>query len=143
LVCQIWLRGSSSSITIGNTPTPIEITSANGGAIGANPIGGTFSINQVMACPAVNPGIPQVNNISCNGSNDGSIFLNPTGGDNVFSYTWDDPSIGNTNNPTGLSAGTYRVTISSCGGQVVLNNLLPMTITEPAAITTTIYLYME
>jgi len=127
--------GSSSSITIDNTPTPIGITSVGGGSVDSNPIGGTFSVNQVvMTCPAVNPGIPQFNQISCNGSNDGSILLNPSGGDGVFNYTWSDPSIGNTGSPTGLAAGTYSVTITSCGGQQISSNLPAITITEPSAI---------
>ncbi len=129
--------GSSSSITIGNTPTPIEITRAGGGgAVGSNPVGGTFTVNDpVMACPAVNPGIPQITQISCNGANDGRITLTPSGGDNVFTYSWSDPSIGNIGNPTGLSPGTYTVTITSCGGQQVFSSIPPLVIgAEPAAI---------
>ena len=131
----IGAAGSSSGISIGNTPTTIEVTTIGGNGSVATPVGGIFTVNTpVDICPAVNPGVAQITNISCNGSNDGRILLSPSGGDNVFTYTWSDPSIGNTGNPTGLSAGVYSVTISSCGGQEVLSNMPSITITEPGAI---------
>ena len=131
--------GSSTGITIDNTPTPIGITSVGGGSVDSNPLGGTFSVNvppppPPPMCPAVNPGIPQSTQISCNGSNDGSILLSPTGGDGIFNYTWSDPSIGNISNPSGLAPGTYSVTITSCGGQQISSNLPAITITEPSDI---------
>ena len=53
---------------------------------------------------------PDVQPISCNGANDGSINLNLTGGINPITVTWDDdPSAGVQRN--NLAAGTYTVSI--------------------------------
>jgi hypothetical protein len=49
---------------------------------------------------------------ACNG-NDGEIQITASGGEGTFSYSWTGPTvIGNTDNPTGLSAGTYEVTVT-------------------------------
>ena len=73
--------------------------------------------------------------VSCNGLADGSISVvssasNPT-------YTWSANTMaGNTNNPTGLSAGTYTVTVtepsSGCAESVSI------TVNQPARISATL-----
>jgi len=51
-----------------------------------------------------------ITNATCYGSNNGSIIVNPYGGVSPYTYTWTPP--GNTSNTaTGLSAGTYIVSI--------------------------------
>lgn len=50
-------------------------------------------------------------NVTCPGGNNGAINLIVTGGSGNFSYQW-SPALANTNNPTGLAAGIYRVTIT-------------------------------
>ncbi len=54
------------------------------------------------------------NNISCNGFTDGDITATPTNGQAPFNYSWNNG--GNTNNITGLAAGTYFVTITDAFG---------------------------
>jgi gliding motility-associated-like protein len=49
-------------------------------------------------------------NVTCNGGTNGAINLIVNGGSGNFTYQW-SPTLPNTKNPTGLSAGTYRVTI--------------------------------
>ncbi|NJN25053.1 MAG: hypothetical protein HC819_03225 [Cyclobacteriaceae bacterium] len=49
--------------------------------------------------------------------NDGAILLNTNGGTSPYTYAWTGPVvIGNTNNPTGLSPGTYNVVITDALG---------------------------
>jgi gliding motility-associated-like protein len=48
--------------------------------------------------------------VSCFGGNDGSVRANPTGGLPPYSFQWNVP--GNTNQISGLTAGTYRVTVT-------------------------------
>jgi gliding motility-associated-like protein len=70
--------------------------------------------------------------VSCNGSTDGSITLNPTGGAILGNYTYNwDNGIGNIENPTNLGAGTYNVTITDVNG---CTGTASVTITEPTAI---------
>ena len=70
-----------------------------------------------------------VNNISCNAANDGSIVLTATGGTGTFDYLW---STGSTSNSiTNLSPGNYSVEITDSNGCVLTNSYL---ITEPEVL---------
>ena len=51
---------------------------------------------------------------TCNGGSDGSIDLTPTGGSGVYTYSWDNGST--SEDPTGLSSGTYTVTVTDSWG---------------------------
>lgn len=50
-------------------------------------------------------------NVSCNGGNDGTATVIPANGTNHYSYSW-SPSGGTAATATGLSAGTYTVTVT-------------------------------
>ena len=52
---------------------------------------------------------------SCAPGGDGAIFLSVSGGTPGYSYTW-NPALPNSPNQTGLSAGTYDVTITDLNG---------------------------
>src|SRR5690606_22797124 len=68
--------------------------------------------------------------ISCNGSNNGSITLAPTGGVAPYTYLWNNADT--SSSLTGLAAGTYSVTITDANGCTVTENA---TITDPAVLT--------
>jgi hypothetical protein len=67
--------------------------------------------------------------VSCNGGNDGTITLAVGGGTPAYSYKWSNGAT--TQNQTGLTAGTYKVTVTDANGcsQVSVINL-----TQPTAI---------
>ncbi len=68
-------------------------------------------------------------NASCNGDIDGSIILDVTGGTAPITFDWDNaPDV---QNPTGLGAGIYVVTVTDNIGCSVTTST---TITEPTAI---------
>ncbi|MFH1320460.1 MAG: M4 family metallopeptidase [Bacteroidota bacterium] len=72
--------------------------------------------------------------VSCNGGNDGQATASATGGGPPYTYQWDDPMAQTNLSATGLSAGTYTITVSdtnSCLSSSVV------TINEPIAITLT------
>lgn len=76
------------------------------------------------------PGINfDVDNISCNGLTDGSITVNPAGGQSPYSYNW-SPS-GSGNNISSLSAGSYSVTVTDANG---CSDNGSVNITEPDTI---------
>jgi len=69
-------------------------------------------------------------NVSCFGGNDGGATVSVTGGTTPYTYSW-SPGGGSNDTATGLSAGTYTVTVIDAGGCVSTDNI---TITEPGAI---------
>jgi len=68
-------------------------------------------------------------NISCNGTNDGFISLNPVNGTLPYAYQWSNGS--NTSLIIDLAPGNYSVTISD---KYNCNQTFTYTITEPTAI---------
>lgn len=71
----------------------------------------------------------------CNGSNTGSASVTVTGGTIPYSYTW-NPGSCTSANCTGLSAGTYTVTISDANGCVITAST---NVNEPPLLTITSY----
>ncbi|MEO6883771.1 MAG: T9SS type A sorting domain-containing protein [Bacteroidia bacterium] len=72
-------------------------------------------------------------NISCNGGNNGSATVTPSGGTPAYTYSW-SPSGGTAATATGLAAGTYTVTVKDAASST---QTASVTITQPLAISTT------
>lgn len=68
-----------------------------------------------------------ITNVSCFGGSNGEIDLTPTGG--ILPYTFDWGGGINTEDRTGLPAGTYPVTITDANGCATIN----VTVTQPAS----------
>ncbi len=67
-------------------------------------------------------------NVSCNGGNDGSIGLNIVGGTVPYTYLWSNGAT--TSTVSGLSAGTYSVTITDADASFIeINGIV---VNEPA-----------
>jgi hypothetical protein len=79
------------------------------------------------------------NNISCHSgqgtNNDGSVTISATGGTGTLSYNW-SPSGGNSATASGLSAGSYSVTVTDGNNCSMTSN--SVTLSEPQAISATI-----
>ncbi|HXH20030.1 MAG TPA: hypothetical protein VNJ07_13210, partial [Chitinophagales bacterium] len=81
--------------------------------------------------PAMNVS-SSVTHVLCNGGSNGAIDITPSGGSGIYEYSWSDgPAV--TQDRTGLTAGTYTVTVSdtTAGG---CRKTHTVTITEPAAL---------
>jgi len=74
---------------------------------------GAAVVNPVTVVSATLTGV----NATCTQSN-GSIMVMPSGGTAPYTYTWSNPVITG-NNPTGLPAGNYTVTITDANGCTV------------------------
>jgi len=70
-------------------------------------------------------------NIRCNGGSDGSISLAVSGSTGPYTYLWNNGAT--TQNRTGLTAGTYIVTVSNGG----CTNSNVITLTQPSALVAT------
>ena len=75
--------------------------------------------------------ITQQQNASCNGGNDGKIEINIDGGTPGYTYKWSDGPT--SKDRSGLTAGTYSVTVTDANGCTKsLNNII---ISDPPKIT--------
>ncbi|WP_378181384.1 T9SS type A sorting domain-containing protein [Aquimarina sp. SS2-1] len=85
-----------------------------------------------QSTPIVNPPLLEATytseNVSCFGGNDGSIDVTVTGGTGAYSFFWSNDE--NSEDVSGLSAGTYTVTIEDANR---CRTDLTITITEPPA----------
>ena len=71
-------------------------------------------------------------NVSCKGGANGSIDLSVTGGSGSYTYLWND-NVTTDQDRTGLTAGTYSVTVTDIGGCTVTGTT-SFTITEPELV---------
>ena len=92
----------------------------------------TFTASYTVQGPAAALNVTaETTAVSCNGGSDGAIQLNVTGGYGSYTYAWTGGLAGD--NPGGLAAGSYTVTVSDAENcQMVLENI---TVSEPAALT--------
>ncbi len=80
--------------------------------------------------PAVLTVVVSTVNVACFGESNGSATANVSGGTSPYGYLWSNSET--TQSVTGLSAGTYTVTVTDFNGCV---NVQTVTITQPAALT--------
>ncbi|HCA83036.1 MAG TPA: hypothetical protein DEP18_04555, partial [Flavobacteriales bacterium] len=142
-------NGSLTVTANGGTPTyQFSITGAPGlqasnnfGSLSANtynilvhdvngcPFTTTATINN-DASPTINFALPT--HALCNGSADGSIDVNATGGTGALTYSLNGGPVQASNIFTGLTAGTYTITVTDANG---CSDTETATITEPTSLT--------
>lgn len=91
--------------------------------------------NPVLEISLESPTYTGGNNVSCFGAADGEATANVTGGVPPYSFQWDDPSSQTGQTATGLSAGTYTVTVTDANNCTSEESI---TLTEPDLITGTL-----
>jgi len=140
--------GNNGSATVsaagGTSPYTYAWTPSGGtGATGTNLSNGnyTVTVTDVNGCTATAtvaitqpPQItltPTQTNVLCNGASTGSASVVATGGNGTYTYSW-APSGGTGASATGLTAGTYTVTVSSPAG---CTRTQTFNITQPTALT--------
>ncbi|PCH98242.1 MAG: hypothetical protein COB85_01910 [Bacteroidetes bacterium] len=73
---------------------------------------------------------------SCNGDSDGSAIAIVTGGTGLYTYLWNDGGTQTNATATGLSAGTYCVTVTDAVGCQILGCV---DVTQPLALTNSMF----
>jgi gliding motility-associated-like protein len=103
----------------------LSVTDATGCSSGIGPI-------PVVEPPALSASLDSIINISCNGFNDGSIYITVTGGVLPYMYSWTGPDPYSDEDITGLKPGSYSLEVTDANGCKF--NLGPVLITEPALL---------
>jgi hypothetical protein len=73
-------------------------------------------------------------NVTCNGGTNGNADITPLGGTAPYTYSWSTVPVQTTRTATGLTAGTYTVTITDSKGCIKTKTVV---ITQPPAIVLT------
>ena len=73
-------------------------------------------------------------NVNCNGGNNGLAVAHAAGGNPPYSYLWSDSHSQTTDTATGLSAGTYTVTVNDLTS--TCSQTASVTITQPTPVVT-------
>ncbi|MBI4945773.1 MAG: SprB repeat-containing protein, partial [Bacteroidetes bacterium] len=87
----------------------------------------------ILTDPAPIVSNPSATNVSCNGGNNGSICLAPSGGTGPYTFSWSNGQT--TACATGLIAGTYTVAFSDASG---CSDTISIPISEPSLLSVTL-----
>jgi len=97
---------------------------------GAN--GCIITASVVISQPGALASTGSTTDVTCNGGNNGSAKITPNGGIAPYTYSWNTTPVQTTASISGLSAGTYTVTITDSKGATSTSSV---TINEPTLIT--------
>jgi hypothetical protein len=138
--------GTGSATVTGTGGTGYTYNWSPSGGTAATATGlsaGTYTVNVTNTCgsnnnltvtitqPTVVSATSTQNNITCNGANNGTATVSPSGGTPGYTYSW-APSGGTAATATGLAPGTYTCTITDANG---CTGSRTVTITQPAVLT--------
>jgi gliding motility-associated-like protein len=140
-----WSGPSSYTSTIQN---PNALSAGVYQVLATDANGCTLTNSITLTQPAllvVNLSSPTYNggyNVTCNGLNNGGIFLTSNGGTPAYTYSWNGPLsyTSTAQNPSGIAAGNYTVVVTDGNGCV---NTKTISLSQPAimngAISTTTF----
>jgi uncharacterized repeat protein (TIGR03803 family) len=122
---------ASSSVSGGSAPYTYDWSAGNASTSGVSSLGaGIYSLTvtdnngcsssttvTITEPNSLTAGAAETANVSCNGGNNGSAMANPSGGTSPYTYQWNDGNSQSTAAATGLTVGSYTVTITdACSG---------------------------
>jgi hypothetical protein len=121
----IWDTNSTNDSITGLSPAIYSVTVTNVYGCSATD---TATVGQPTVLTAA---ISGQTNVNCNGDNNGTANVTPTGGTAPYSYSWTGSGVG-TNPRTGLTASSYTVTVMDAN---LCTTTATVTITEPQVLT--------
>ena len=146
--CNGGTNGTATVSPTGGTPSYTYSWAPSGGtaatATGLAPGTYTVTVTDANSCQgtksftitqptALNTAAGSKTDVSCNGGTNGTATVSPTGGTPSYTYSW-APSGGTAATATGLTAGTYTVTVTDANN---CQGTKSFTITQPTALNTT------
>jgi hypothetical protein len=128
----LWSTGATTSTISGLTANTYTVTVTDD-------IGTTVSCQSIVTEPAVLAGTMSSTNVLCVGGSDGTASVNATGGTSPYTYLWSNSQTNAT--ATGLTAGTYTVTVTDDNGCIFSDDIsvvenAPVVVTVNASATT-------
>jgi gliding motility-associated-like protein len=105
------MEGTSTQIDFSGMPTPIQILDVNNDELDLVGNAGTITYSCAPSDPPVITMPAMITDVDCNGDATGAIDIEVTGGSGNYSYSWDVQNA-TTQDVSGLSAGTYNVTVT-------------------------------
>jgi len=135
--------GGTGSLNYSWNTSPVQTTATATGLVAGSY---TVTVTDGNGCSldvmanVSNLGAPTVSvtattDVTCNGGNDGDATATASGGTGTLTYLWNDTGAQTTLTATGLSAGTYNLTVTDGLGCITIESA---TINEPTAVTATI-----
>ncbi|HMT30053.1 MAG TPA: SprB repeat-containing protein, partial [Bacteroidia bacterium] len=118
-----WSNGQSTQNLSGVTSGTYTVTATD-----ANGCTTVHSATVTQPVAALNSSIGSSQNINCFGGNNGNINLNVSGGTSPYTYVWSNGQL--TQDLSGLSSGTFTVTVTDANG---CTSSLNTTLTQPVA----------
>ncbi|MBI1225126.1 MAG: hypothetical protein GC192_07785 [Bacteroidetes bacterium] len=128
-------NGTVGNITFNGDPMPIEVSSCNSQNV--TPVFDPGSVTVGVTCTGpLSITNSSITPVSCAGGSDGGVPITVTGGSATKTYVWKNASgttVGTSQNLTGVPAGLYTVTVTSCGGNETAT-AGPFQVTQPLAL---------
>ena len=127
-----WTNGNSDEdpMDLCSGVNEVTVTDANGCELILNTsIGNTSSLTI--------DGITVDGDVTCAGFSDGQATATASAGQPPYTYTWDDPANQTTATITGLSGGTYNLTVQDSDGCIAVDNVM---IDEPGVLSVNVVL---
>jgi hypothetical protein len=119
---------------LGNIQSPNGLVAGIYGVTVTDNNGCQDNLNVTISEPTILQVTYTVSNILCNGGSNGAINVMVNGGIAPYTYIWSS-GIGNVQNPTNLSAGTYNLTVTDLNNCEVVENIM---IIEPTTLSAVI-----
>ncbi|HTB30835.1 MAG TPA: T9SS type A sorting domain-containing protein, partial [Bacteroidia bacterium] len=119
-----WSNGETNATATGLTAGIYTVTVSNNGGCSA-----TASVTLTQSAQVVGPEATVTKNVTCNGGANASAVSTPVGGTAPYTYTWQGGTT--TSVISGLSAGTYTITVTDHNGHTGTGSV---TINQPAPV---------
>lgn len=115
----IGTTGQSSPITFDGNPTNVDVVNCNSQTITPAFTNGLVTVGAGCPSPVVIGANPIITHVTCFNGTNGTIDISVSGGNSNYTYKWVDENgtmVGSNQDLTGVGAGAYTVTVTSCSG---------------------------